>query len=173
MYYTEKTILFPVRSGRLCGKRLKAYNRAMKRFTQNLRRIGTDAAGYVLVLIGISLGWLPGPGGIPLILIGLALLAINNKWAATLRDAILRHSGNFLRIIFPANRFIQWLYDILTIFLFAGAFLFFLKHNAIWQISLAILLFFAALLVAVYNRDRLSHAKQRSRKRRPSTSDRN
>lgn len=136
----------------------------MQRLTQNLKRIGTDAAGYILILLGIAFGWLPGPGGIPLILIGLALLSINNKWAATLRDYIVKRSGKFLEIAFPDRPIVQWLYDILTILLFAVSFLFSLRHNAIWQVSLAIFLFFMGLLIATYNRDRFGLKRRKQKK---------
>lgn len=126
----------------------------MKRFPKNLRRIGIDISGYALVLLGISLGWLPGPGGVPLILIGLALLSIHNKWAETLRVNILKHSGKLIDLAFPAIPAVQWFYDILSLLLTAIVILLSWQRNAIWQISLAVFLFFAVLIIITYNRDR-------------------
>lgn len=48
------------------------------------KRILIDAAGFGLMIIAPFLGWLPGPGGIPLFLIGLSLVATNHEWAANL-----------------------------------------------------------------------------------------
>ena len=39
------------------------------------------AAGLLLVLLGLATGWLPGPGGIPLVLLGLAVWASEFRWA--------------------------------------------------------------------------------------------
>jgi hypothetical protein len=48
------------------------------------KRILIDAVGFGLMIIAPFLGWLPGPGGIPLFLIGLSLVATNHEWAASL-----------------------------------------------------------------------------------------
>jgi hypothetical protein len=48
------------------------------------KRILIDVAGFSLMIIAPFLGWLPGPGGIPLFLIGLSLVATNHEWAANL-----------------------------------------------------------------------------------------
>ncbi|TXR57644.1 TIGR02611 family protein [Quadrisphaera setariae] len=37
--------------------------------------------GVFLILLGAATGWLPGPGGIPLVLAGLAVLASEFAWA--------------------------------------------------------------------------------------------
>lgn len=49
------------------------------------KRILIDIAGFGLMIIAPFLGWLPGPGGIPLFLAGLGLVSTNHKWA---RDSI-------------------------------------------------------------------------------------
>lgn len=122
---------------------------------RNLKRIAIDAAGYFLIVAGIALGWLPGPGGIPLILAGLGLLSINNKWAEDLRNYLLKHGGKLVKILFPDNKYVQWLYDALVALLLAAVGLLEWRHSAVWQISLGVGLFFIALFVALMNRDRL------------------
>ena len=47
-------------------------------------RILVDIAGFGLMIIAPFLGWLPGPGGIPLFIAGLALVATNHEWAENL-----------------------------------------------------------------------------------------
>jgi hypothetical protein len=133
----------------------------MQFLRRNLKRILTDAAGYGLILLGIATGWLPGPGGIPLIVAGLGLLSINNEWAARLRAYTLEHGGKFVKAIFPTNRFIQALYDFATLLLLVLVAVLAWSHSRIWQISLAIALFFIALFIAAMNRDRLRRLKRK------------
>jgi hypothetical protein len=45
--------------------------------------------GSLFVLAAIATGWLPGPGGIPLFLIGIAILATEFIWAERFRDKII------------------------------------------------------------------------------------
>jgi hypothetical protein len=52
-----------------------------------MRRVGTLAAGWTLLLAGTVLLVLPGPG-IPLMLAGLALLGRELAWARKLRERI-------------------------------------------------------------------------------------
>jgi len=44
-------------------------------------RAVVGAVGTFLILLGLATGWLPGPGGIPLVLLGLAVLASEFHWA--------------------------------------------------------------------------------------------
>lgn len=48
------------------------------------QRILIDIAGFGLMIISPFLGWLPGPGGIPLFLAGLGLVSLNHEWARRL-----------------------------------------------------------------------------------------
>ncbi|TAH33289.1 hypothetical protein EYC58_01515 [Candidatus Saccharibacteria bacterium] len=43
---------------------------------------------FFIILAGLT-GWLPGPGGIPLFLIGIAILATEFTWAKKIRDLVL------------------------------------------------------------------------------------
>jgi uncharacterized protein (TIGR02611 family) len=52
----------------------------MRFIAQNGKRIGVSIAGGLLVLVGLVLIVLPGPG-IPLIIAGLAILATEYVWA--------------------------------------------------------------------------------------------
>jgi hypothetical protein len=56
----------------------------MKFIYKYVRVIIIDLLGITLLLAAAAFGWLPGPGGIPLALGGLALLAINHMWAERL-----------------------------------------------------------------------------------------
>ncbi|MEK7153613.1 MAG: PGPGW domain-containing protein [Patescibacteria group bacterium] len=53
--------------------------------------------GSLFILAAAATGWLPGPGGIPLFLIGVAVLATEFAWAERLRDKlmdIVKHAGH-------------------------------------------------------------------------------
>jgi hypothetical protein len=128
---------------------------------QKFKRIGIDVGGYFLILAGVALGWLPGPGGIPLVLAGLGLLSIHNRWARQLREYVLEHGGKVVTIIFPNNSYIQWAYDGLTIVLIGLVGFLVWRHSALWQISLATALFFIALFIASMNRDRIARLKHK------------
>lgn len=131
---------------------------------RNFKRALTDAAGYGLLILAALTGWLPGPGGIPLALAGLGLLSINNEWARRIRQYLLDHGGKFVRILFPNNPYVQWLYDIIVVLLLALVTVLAYRHAAVWQIGLAVSLFLIALLIALLNRDRLERLKRRRRK---------
>lgn len=60
------------------------------------KRIAIDIGGFGLILLGILTGWLPGPGGIPLILAGLALLALNYVWAENLLNDLKKRFKNII-----------------------------------------------------------------------------
>jgi hypothetical protein len=54
------------------------------------------AAGLLLILLGLATGWLPGPGGIPLVLAGVAVWASEFHWAHRLMLR-LRHALHVFR----------------------------------------------------------------------------
>jgi hypothetical protein len=58
--------------------------------TRRLYRIGVAVLGVLLILLAALTGPLPGPGGIPLALLGLAVLASEFAWAARLLDRLKR-----------------------------------------------------------------------------------
>ena len=131
---------------------------------RNIKRIGIDAAGYLLILAAALTGWLPGPGGIPLFIAGLSLLSVNNKWAKDLREYVLTHGGKIIQIIFPKHPIAQWAYDLIAIVLFGVSAYMGWRHEAIWQVSLAASAFFVATFISLMNRDRLATMRH---KRKP------
>lgn len=131
---------------------------------RNGKRFATDAAGYFLILAAGLTGWLPGPGGIPLALAGLGLLSIHNKWAHDLREYVIKHGGRIIDIMFPRNSTVEWAYDALSILLLALSSVLIWQHSAIWQISLAIAGYFAALFITLMNRDRAGVKRRRKKK---------
>lgn len=129
---------------------------AMLSLRRHAKRLATDGAGYGLIVLGIALGWLPGPGGIPLVLAGLGLLSINNAWAARLRDYLLKQGGRLVQLMFPGNPWVQLAYDLLALALGAFAVYLVWQHDAVWQISVGIIAFFMTGFIALMNRRRLA-----------------
>jgi hypothetical protein len=56
--------------------------------TRRAYRLTIAVVGCALILLAGATGWLPGPGGIPLALVGLAVLASEFEWAAKLLDRV-------------------------------------------------------------------------------------
>ncbi len=132
---------------------------------RNFKRFATDAAGYFLLIAAALTGWLPGPGGIPLALAGLALLSINNEWARRIRQSLLDNGGKIAKSLFPDNKYIQWFYDIIVVLLLAIVTLLAYQHAAAWQVALAGGLFFGAVTIALLNRDRLIRLQARRKRK--------
>jgi hypothetical protein len=67
-----------------------------KRLPASLRKPLVLVIGSLFILAAAATGWLPGPGGIPLFLIGVAILATEFVWAERFREKILA----ILKVIF-------------------------------------------------------------------------
>jgi len=132
---------------------------------RNTRRIVTDTAGWFLIVAGIATGWLPGPGGIPLIVAGLGLLSINNKWAKRLRIWVIDNGGKAVKILFPRWPWLEWAYDIVAFLLLVVTLLLEMRHAHLWEMSLGISAFFIALFIALTNRDRLNRLRAMNKRK--------
>ncbi len=80
-----------------------------------LKVIGTDIAGVTCLILVPLVGWLPGPGGIPLLITGLGLLAINHEFARNWLHYVKKHSQSLRDIIFPEIKWLQWLWDAVAV----------------------------------------------------------
>jgi hypothetical protein len=123
-----------------------------------------DIAGIGCLLLVPFLGPLPGPGGIPLLLAGFGLLAVNHDWAD---DAILyvkKHSDSLTKVIFPDRTLIKWSWDIgLTgVFIF-GLWVETLSESFFFTI-LGLLINASATTLFMFNRGRLDWLNNQLRK---------
>lgn len=119
------------------------------------KKVGIDILG-VLMIIGAGLfGWIPGPGGIPLFLAGLGLLATNHEWARRLLDRIKRDGLNLFERFFNDHPVITALYDVVSVLLIVLAVWVFTSFTNNLAQSTAIVFAFVALGLFLGNRKRL------------------
>ena len=60
-----------------------------KRTPDRIRRPIVLIIGMLVVILSGTIGWLPGPGGIPIFLLGVAILATEFHWAHRFKMFIL------------------------------------------------------------------------------------
>jgi hypothetical protein len=87
----------------------------MSLLKRQIKRIVFDIAGFGLIILGLSIGWLPGPGGIPLVLAGLGILSIHNYWAKSILDYSKKNGLKFVEIIYsgkPLNTRLHWFLEV-------------------------------------------------------------
>ena len=128
------------------------------------KRIATDIAGYGLCIAALIFGWLPGPGGIPLLVAGLGLLAINNDWAKRLLHYVRVHSERLRDVVFPDRPVIQWAWDIGVVGLLTAGTLITIYANAWYIRGFALPLYALSTVVFLFNRHRLRWFERKSKK---------
>ena len=117
------------------------------------------------MIAALLTGWLPGPGGVPLFLVGLSLLAINHDWAKRYIDLLKDYADRIGDVVFIKNPVAQALYDVVAPILIITSVLLLVRHSALWMISLGIFCVFLGLTIFLGNRDRwkkLKRIKQRN-----------
>lgn len=80
-----------------------------------------DILGFACIIGSVLLGWLPGPGGIPLLIIGLSLLANNHEWAEKILAKVKAEGMHWFDKIFDGSTKTRWIVDILTIIVIGGS----------------------------------------------------
>lgn len=107
------------------------------------KRIAIDILGILLIIAAGLFGWLPGPGGIPLLLAGLSLLATNHEWAQRLLRTVKENGIKIMDVIFKDHPIIALGIDILaiTLLIFAGIFFGNASGN-VWRGVATAMLFF-------------------------------
>ena len=73
--------------------------RRAKRLRRHAKRIGVFIVGWLVIIFGLAIGWLPGPGGIPVVLAGLAILATEFEWAERLKRRLIDWVTERMRIV--------------------------------------------------------------------------
>jgi Kef-type K+ transport system membrane component KefB len=119
------------------------------------KRLLIDIAGFGLILSSGLVGWLPGPGGIPVLLAGLGLLATNHEWAERLLNQLKNNGTKLYEIVFPENKSRYILYDLIGITLLTGAILVKYKTTKVWLDLIGFIVIFFCASLLLLNRKRL------------------
>lgn len=122
---------------------------------QKTKRVATDALGYLCILLSALLGWLPGPGGTPLLLLGLGLLSIHNPWAKRLLHFVREHSDRLREIVFPDKKPIQLAWDGLALAIFVLAIYLSSTADGLILKGVGVMSYTVALVIFLFNRHRL------------------
>lgn len=113
------------------------------------------------MFIAPFLGWLPGPGGIPLFLVGLSLVATNHEWAENILkdfdDKRRVYTDKFLR----GNRVQTVMIDLISIILMGLGVYVNIIAEKLWQRGLGACLFTFGLLLIISNQDRIDRFLKR------------
>lgn len=127
----------------------------ISRNTLRQNRLLADALGYGCLLAVPFVGWLPGPGGIPLLLTGLSLLSIHNAWAKKLLNYVKHHSKNLRQLLFPQQRSVMLFWDILgSVCIFASGLIFIYMDGYVRVVLISATLF-GGLTILLSNRGRM------------------
>lgn len=83
---------------------LRASDEFARELVARMLRVGLATLGVVIVLAGIAVAPLPGPGGLPVIVIGL-MLVLRNSFKA--RRHFVRFQHAHPRMVFPIRRLLR------------------------------------------------------------------
>lgn len=125
-----------------------------------LRRLAIDILGVLLIITAGAIGWLPGPGGIPLFLAGLGLLAKNHTWAQNLLNILQKHGNKLSALIFRNHRWLIITYDVFAAVILLAAGLILGKASGNIVRGLSIVLIFFGLTLFLGNKQRLQRLNQ-------------
>lgn len=71
---------------------------------RRIRRMALVTLGFVIILLGIIIAPLPGPGGIPVIALGLVFVLRNSYWA---KRQFIRAQHKRPRYVYPFRRLLR------------------------------------------------------------------
>jgi hypothetical protein len=123
-----------------------------------------DTLGVLLMIGAILTGWLPGPTGVPMFILGLSLLAIHHEWAERYINIIKKYANRASDYIFVNNPGVQFFYDCIAPLMIGGGVYSLWRHDAVWMISAGIFLTFTGLTILLGNRQRLKRLKSSLRR---------
>lgn len=120
-----------------------------------------------LCFVGVVLfGWLPGPGGIPLLILGLSLLAANHDWAERWLETAKHKGVSFKKWLFPDKPLIRALYDIGSIVLAGvGIYTLFSSDSRLVEAAATVAVTFS-LFLFLLNRERFDKLSELVKRKR-------
>lgn len=117
-----------------------------------------DTLAIIFMLLAIATGWLPGPGGIPLFIIGLSLLAVNHEWAERYIDLLKEYADKVSDLIFIPK--LRVFFDVLAPTLLIIGIIFLEYQSAIWMISFGVFCVGMSMVTFFGNRNRWARFKK-------------
>ena len=128
------------------------------------KRIAIDIGGFGLIIAGILFGWLPGPGGVPLVLAGLGLLSLNYVWAEKLIKDFDKKRIEYTDKYLQADPLTSKFMDVISILLLIGGVWALATQENIFLKGLGLGLAFVGITVLISNQKRLERALKRLKK---------
>ena len=138
-----------------------------KKERSRIKRIGVDVLGVLLIIAAGLSAPIPGPGGLPLLILGLSLLATNHTWAENLLNRVKDSGSKLGDMLFNGNKYQKWVIDILGIAVIAGAVWLATQFTKSTAKTAAISLTLLALVLLFGNRNRYKNLKAKVKKPKP------
>jgi hypothetical protein len=126
----------------------------MSMMKHRIRAVAIDILGLSLILAAIPIGWIPGPGGIPLVILGLSLLATNHEWAGRLMEQVKERSANASKSVSESSPRAKWVIDILSIVFIAAAVILFTQFTQSIAITSAVSFVISGVILLATNQNR-------------------
>ncbi len=142
----------------------------MRRPARIIKIITFDIAGVLCIIAAPLTGWLPGPGGIPLLLLGLSLIAVHHAWAERYLKLLEKYASRLGSFIFRDSRRVRLLYDIMAPLLIMGGSLLFGRKDSFWMMPMGTALVLFGMFIFLGNRRRylaIQRASRSLRHKRP------
>lgn len=136
----------------------------MKRILNRARIIVIDILGVLLLIGALAFGWVPGPGGIPLLLAGLGLLSLNHEWAKRWLETVKKHGFHLMDKIFVDQPVWKAIYDTVSLAFIATGIYLINTYTRNLTLTAAIFLLLAGCGLFLGNRKRLDKIMAFSRR---------
>lgn len=127
-----------------------------KQKPSTFQRIGVDILGILLIISSALFGWIPGPGGLPLLFAGLGLLATNHEWARKLLDTLKNKGVDIIDAVLNYRPWVPVVLDGLAVIFVFLAMMILVKTTGNLIQSFAIALTFTGIGLFLVNRKRIN-----------------
>lgn len=135
----------------------------VKKLLRRTKIIIIDVLGILLLLGALAFGWVPGPGGIPLLLAGLGLLSINHEWAKRWMENIKSHGFHIMDKVFVDRPVWKAAYDMVSLTFIAGGIYLINTHTKNLTLTIAVFLILTGSGLFLDNRKRLDSILAKAR----------
>lgn len=113
-----------------------------------------DILGFACIIAAPFLGWIPGPGGIPLLILGLSLLATNHEWAERILQRVKDEFSKATHKAANPTPAQKWLTDITGIAFIAIAVIIFMYFAKSTTVVAGVSLLIVAITLLLTNANR-------------------